>query len=204
LSLLLIQLLAVESLELGLHLLDLLYRLLLEHLLLIDVQFLLIAGSSGRCGHLTGMQLLVIEGLPKVDLDVGLDHAYLVGWLAVHDVDQVVLPTVVNVDRVALHQARVIRQLILQDRLRVPQVNEGRLVRLQHHELPLLQLHIPEDDLGTLLQEEVVHHPYGKVAHTLFCREFEDSAVGFLTQLRVRDHEEHGVRNVQTGQLMQG
>ena len=107
------------------------------------------------------MHLLEIVGLSEIDFDICLDNTYLVVRFAVDDINQIVLPAMMNIDCVALHQARVVGELVLQDGLRVSQVNEGGLMRLKDHELALGELDIAEHHVSALLKEEVVHHPYG-------------------------------------------
>lgn len=100
-------------------------------------------------------------GLPEIDFYIRLDDTNLVVRFAVDDINQIVLPAMMNVDRVTLHQARVVGELVLQDGFRVRQVNEGGLMRLKDHELALRELDVAEHHVSALLKEEVVHHPYG-------------------------------------------
>jgi hypothetical protein len=58
---------------------------------------------KGRCCKLLGLLLFVIKWLPKVDLDIGLDHADLILRFALNDVDQVVASLIVDIDSVAFH-----------------------------------------------------------------------------------------------------
>ena len=106
--------LPVESLELGLKLLDLLLGLGLQLLLLLYLE-LTRPLLQGRGRQLLRVQLLVVQGLPEIHLDVRLHHAYLVLRLALNDVDQVVTPMVLDVDGVTLHQAGVVSQFLLKD-----------------------------------------------------------------------------------------
>lgn len=76
------------------------------------------------------MHLLEIVGLSEIDFDIGLDDTNLIVWFAVNDINQIVFPAMMNIDGVALHQARVVGELVLQDGFRVRQVNEGGLMRL--------------------------------------------------------------------------
>lgn len=201
-DLLLGQLLPIEPHHLLCILDDLNARLLHEELLLRDGE---LAGllDELRGDHLLLVDGLVVEGLLEVDLDVGLHDADLVLRLAVDDVDEVVPALVVNVDGVAFHQARVVSELLFEDGLRIRKVDEGRLMGLQYDELALLEVHRAEDDFGSLLQVEVVHHPVGQVAAALLCRELKHSRVGLLAHLRVAQHEEHGVCDAQTGELVE-
>jgi hypothetical protein len=100
-------------------------------MLLIYVQLLLLR-SFRLLGtrELLGLHLLEIVGLSEIDFDICLDDTDLVVRFAVNDINQIVLPAMMNVDRVTLHQARVVGELVLQDGFRVSQVNEGGLVRL--------------------------------------------------------------------------
>ena len=137
LPLLLSERLPVESLELRLELLDLLLSLRLQLLLLLYLK-LTVPLLQCRRRELLRVQLLIVQGLTEVHLYIGLDHAYLILRPALNDIDEVVPPVILYVDRVALHQTRVVRELLLQDRLRVRQVNERGLVGLEHHEFTFL------------------------------------------------------------------
>ena len=68
----------------------------------------------------------------------------------------------------------------------------------------LLQIHVPQDDLGALLNAEIVHHPDRNVAHALLGGELEHTTVGLQAHLAVRDHEGHGVLDAQASQFVQG
>ncbi len=74
---------------------------------------------------------------------------------------------------------------------------------LKDHKFALDELHVSQDDLGTLLQEQVVHHPIWQIAHAFFSREFKDTTVSFLAHLCIADHKEHGIGYVQAGELVQ-
>jgi len=76
-------------------------------------------------------------------------------------------------------------------------------VRLDFDESSLLQVHVPKQDLGTLLHQQVVHHPHGNVAHAFLGREFKYTTVCLCAHLRVTDHERHRVGDLQTCELVQ-
>ena len=75
-------------------------------------------------------------------------------------------------------------------------------MRLQHNEFAFLEVHVSEHHIGALLQKEVIHHPYGQIAHALFSGEFKYPAICLLAHLRVRYHKQHGIGDIQAGQLM--
>jgi len=66
-------------------------------------------------------------------------------------------------------------------------------MRLNLHVGSLLEVHVPQNDLRTLLNAKVVHHPDGNVAHAFLSRELEHTTVGLDAHLRVGDHESHWV-----------
>lgn len=101
-DLLLCQLLAVEPRH-ALSLLDDLPAGFLHHKLLLRNRKLGALLDQGRCGHLVLMESLIVEGLLKVDLDIGLDNTDLILRFAVNDVNQVVFALVVDIDSVSLH-----------------------------------------------------------------------------------------------------
>jgi len=114
--------------------------------------------------------LHVVEGLAKLQVDVCFDHADLGVGFALQDVDRVVSPSMIDVNCVTFEDARVVRQLSLQSALGVRQVDESGLVRLDFHIVTLLERDISQDDLGSLLEKEVVHEPHWQVAHSFFSR----------------------------------
>ena len=63
------------------------------------------------------------------------------------------------------------RQFLLEDGLRVGQINESGLMRLDLDVGALLKVHVSQDNLRALLYAEIVHHPDGNVAHALLRRE---------------------------------
>ena len=89
-----------------------------------------------------GLNFLEIQGLSEVHFNISFNDANLVSWLAVHYIDQVVLPAVMNVDGIALHQAGIVGQLVLQDGLRVREIDKGGLVGLQNDEFTFLKVHV--------------------------------------------------------------
>ena len=137
LNLLLRQLLAVQPRQVLRLLKDLFPRLLLHQLFLGNGQFRILL-LKGRRSQIFLHHRLVVERLPKVDLNVGLNDADLVIWLALNDVDQVVFLVVMDVNCVSLHEAGVVGELLLEDGLGVRQVNEGCLMRLKHDKFAFL------------------------------------------------------------------
>lgn len=201
----------------GLELVKDLALLLLRQFLAVDASVL--GGDGGEAlrilrvfesALLRGCLLLhlgrldVVFGRGEVEFDVGLDAADLVVRLRLQDVDRVLAPCILNVDRVSFVEDGVVSQLLLENGLWVGQVDEGRLVRLNLHVGSLLQVHVPQDDLRSFLDAEVVHHPDWDVAHSLLSGELEHAAISLDAHLRVANHEGHGVLDAQSGQLLEG
>ena len=76
-------------------------------------------------------------------------------------------------------------------------------MRLQLHERAFLEVHVPDDDLGALFEEQVVHHPKRDVHIAFFRGEFKHTAKALLAELRVLNHKRHWVGDLQAPQLMQ-
>lgn len=109
--------------------------------------------------------------LSKIDFDVSLDHANLGVRLALDNINQKVPARIVDLDRITLEETTVVRELLLEDGLGIGEIDEVRLVRLQHNELALLQIHVSQNNLRTIFDKEIVHHPHWKVDRSLFGRE---------------------------------
>ena len=62
-------------------------------------------------------------------------------------------------------------QLLLEDGLRVRQIDESGLMRLYLHVSSLLKVHVSQNDLRALFNAKIVHHPDRNVAHALLRRE---------------------------------
>ena len=67
-----------------------------------------------------------------------------------------------------------------------------------------LEVHVSQNDLGSLLNTKVVHHPDGNVAHAFLSRELEHTTVCLNAHLRVTYHESHRVLDAKSGQFMKG
>ena len=65
------------------------------------------------CDKLFFLDSLVVEGLPKINFNISLDHTYLVIGLALNDINQIVPALILNIDRVPLREARIVRQFLL-------------------------------------------------------------------------------------------
>ena len=71
-------------------------------------------------------------------------------------------------------------------------------MRLQLDGFSLLKVHISDYDFGTFFEEKIVHHPNRDMDHTFFGRKLKNTTEGLLAELRVLDHEGHGIRDVKT------
>jgi len=70
-------------------------------------------------------------------------------------------------------------------------------MRLQLDISTFFEIHVPDNNFAALLQEQVVHHPEGDMNIAFLGREFEHTAEGFLSKLRILDHEGHRVGDVE-------
>ena len=97
------QLLSVNSLVL-------LFKL--SNLLLILLLFFCPHHAAGLLSQL-GCRLYVVFGCCEVHVDVCLNATDLVIWLGLQNVNQIVPPRILDVDRAALMQHRIVSQLLL-------------------------------------------------------------------------------------------
>ena len=97
---------------------------------------------------------------------------------------QLLLQTIIYIFNQLVHQSLVRVKSHLHG-LRVGQIDEGCLVRLDLDVGPFLQVHVPEDDLRALFNAKIVHHPDWYMAHAFLRRKFEDTAVSLDAHLRV-------------------
>ena len=104
--------LAIKSDEFALHFLDFLLSFSLEELFLGNLEFRALLHELW-CDKLFFLDSLVVEGLPKINFNISLDHTYLVIGLALNDINQIVPALILNIDRVPLREARIVRQFLL-------------------------------------------------------------------------------------------
>ena len=62
-------------------------------------------------------------------------------------------------------------QFLLEDGLRIRQIDESSLMRLDLHVSSFLKVHVSQNYLRALLNAKIVHHPDRNVAHALLRRE---------------------------------
>ena len=166
------------------HLLDNLALLLLRELFAIytsvlscdwgqtfSVLFFLYSSLLRRCLLLHLRRFNIILGCFEVELNVCLNTANLVIRSTLLDLNSIVTTTILDVNCVPFKEHRVMSQFLLENGLRVRQIDESGLMRLYLHVSSLLKVHVPQNDFRALFNAKIVHHPYRNVAHALFRRE---------------------------------